>query len=177
MSTYLSRIVLKAGCMHYMTVGELAQQVGISKVAIRYYERCGLIPKVVRANSGYRLYPDTVVGRIQFIINAKSVGFTLEEIKELLALQTHPQGTSQQVKSHTLTKLQIIQAKIVSLQKMADTLTHWVALCDGNVPLQDCPILEALYNPNAVSPVTASSHPAKSPLHPTRLKKPCPVTV
>lgn len=132
--------------MHYLTVGELAKQADVSKVAIRYYERYGLLPKANRKSSGYRLHPETIVGRIRFIKNAKSVGFTLDEIKELFALQEHKKGTSQQVRLHTLNKLKVIQEKITSLQKMASALKKLTAACDGKVPLQQCAILEALYD-------------------------------
>lgn len=131
--------------MRYLTIGELASQTGVSKVAIRYYERFGLIPKAIRQTSGYRSYPKTIVARIRFIKNAKSVGFTLDEIAELLTLQEHEKATSQQIKSHTLTKLNIIQEKILSLQKMEQALEQLTASCDGKVPLHQCPILEKLY--------------------------------
>lgn len=129
--------------MTYLVVGELANKTGVSKVAIRYYERCGLLPKVNR-RKGYRIYPESIIDRIHFIKNAQSVGFTLEEISELLRLQEE-KGTSQQVKSYTMTKLDAIYEKIKSLQCMANTLKRLVTNCDGKVPLTECPILRGLY--------------------------------
>ncbi|QLH42414.1 MAG: heavy metal-responsive transcriptional regulator [Coxiellaceae bacterium] len=131
--------------MHYLTVGELADQAGVTKVAIRYYERCGLLPKATRLSSGYRAYPEIIINRLRFIKNAKSVGFTLEEIQELIALQEQPNATSQDIKSRTTIKLGIIQEKIQSLQQMANTLEQLVQSCDGQGTLHQCPILETLY--------------------------------
>lgn len=132
--------------MGYLTIGELAAQTNISKVTIRYYERRGLLPKAKRRTTGYRLYPETMIGRIRFIKNAKSVGFTLEEVSELFILQENPNVLGQEVKSLTLNKLKLVHEKITSLQKMAHALGALVASCDGKMPVQDCPILEALYN-------------------------------
>lgn len=131
--------------MTHLTIGKLAQRTGITKVAIRYYERLGLIPKAMRQASDYRLYPESTISWITFIKNAKSVGFTLDEIKELLSLEQHTHTTSQMIKSHTLTKLKAIQEKINCLQGMADTLTALTQSCNGKMPLQECPILKALH--------------------------------
>jgi Cu(I)-responsive transcriptional regulator len=132
--------------MRYLTVGELANQAGITKVAIRYYERCGLLPKAMRLPSGYRAYPESIIHHLHFIKNAKSVGFTLEEIQEVLVLKTQPETTSQDIKSRTLDKLSLIQEKIDALQHMADILKQLTQACDGKVPLCQCPILETLYS-------------------------------
>ncbi|MFN3233857.1 MAG: MerR family transcriptional regulator [Gammaproteobacteria bacterium] len=65
-----------------LTIGQLAKLTNTTPVAIRYYEREGLIPKSTRSKGGYRLYPKELVPRFYFIQNAKSVGFSLDEIKE-----------------------------------------------------------------------------------------------
>lgn len=132
--------------MNYLTVGQLAAKANVSKVTIRYYERLGLIPKAERRASGYRVYPEGVISRLRFIVNAKSVGFTLQEIQELFALQGHEHTTSLQIKNKTLDKLKLTQEKITHLQKIAHVLEHLIASCDGTMPLEDCPILETLYD-------------------------------
>lgn len=129
----------------YLTVGQLANKCGISTVAIRYYEKVGLLPKSVRRNSGYKIYPETIIHRINFIKNAKSVGFTLEEINKLLMLEKSEHGTSQEIKSCTIVKLESIYEKIHSLEQMANILKRLVTMCDGKVALSDCPILRGLY--------------------------------
>lgn len=131
--------------MKHLTIGELAKLAHISKVAIRYYERAGLLPQATRRPSGYRVYSESMIARIRFIKNAKSVGFSLEEIQELLSLQAHQDTTSQDIRQRTLKKQHVIQEKIAALQKMANALSQMLASCDGKMPLHECPILEALY--------------------------------
>jgi len=149
--------------MRTLTVGQLAQETDVTKVAIRYYERCGLIPKAQRLKSGYRSYPETVIARICFVKNAQSVGFSLDEITELLTLQEPHKGTSQDINSRTLTKLKTIQDKIDALQEMANTLKVLTSACDGKMPLHECPILEALYSKNAPLKVFSTSENKGSP--------------
>ena len=129
----------------YLTIGELANKSELTKVAIRYYERCGLLPKALRRTSGYRIYPESIINRLHFIKNAQSVGFTLDEIGELLILQEREETASQQIKSRTMDKLKTIYEKISSLQQIADTLKKLVVACDGKVSSCDCPILRGLY--------------------------------
>lgn len=131
--------------MKYLTIGELAKHTQVSKVALRYYERSGLLPEATRRPSGYRVYPETIIARIRFIKNAKSVGFTLEEIQEFLNHQIHAGITSQAIRQRTLQKQHQIQQKIAALQKIEQALQHLVDSCDGTMPLHDCPILETLY--------------------------------
>jgi len=131
--------------MNYLTVGKLAKIAGISKVTIRYYEHCGLLPKVMRDKSGYRVYSESIMERVQFIKNAKSVGFTLVEISTLLKLQLNKRTTSQQIKSCAMAKLDAIHEKVEALQYMENTLKKLVNACDGKVPLSKCPIIQGLY--------------------------------
>ena len=70
-----------------LKIGEVAQRGGVSLQAIRYYEREGLLPKPPRLASGYRMFPDTAVRRVQFIKRAQELGFSLAEIRELLSLR------------------------------------------------------------------------------------------
>ncbi|QLH42429.1 MAG: MerR family DNA-binding protein [Coxiellaceae bacterium] len=74
------------------------------------------------------------------------VGFSLEEIKEFLSLQTRKQTTSQQIKALIQTKLDVVQTKMIALQNMHTALAQLIASCDGKVALQECPILETLYD-------------------------------
>ena len=128
-----------------LTIGQLAKLTNTTPVAIRYYEREGLIPKSTRSKGGYRLYPEELVPRFYFIQNAKSVGFSLDEIKELLSLQQKKNVKSQAIKDITQYKIDEIKEKIKALNKMQDALTQWAAACDGKVSIEDCPILERLY--------------------------------
>lgn len=131
-----------------LTIGQLAKLTNTTPVAIRYYEREGLIPKSTRSKGGYRLYPEELVPRFYFIQNAKSVGFSLDEIKELLSLQQRKNLKSQAVKNITQSKIDEIKDKIKTLNEMQKALTQWAAVCDGKVSIEDCPILEQLYQPS-----------------------------
>lgn len=130
-----------------LTIGQLAKLTNTTPVAIRYYEREGLIPKSTRSKGGYRLYHEELVPRFYFIQNAKSVGFSLEEIKELLSLQQKKNLKSQAAKGITLTKINEIKNKIETLHQMQSALAKWADTCDGKVSIEKCPILEQLYQP------------------------------
>ena len=132
--------------MKMLTIGQLAKETGLTTVTIRYYERCGLLPKLNRSNGGFRLYPESILTRFYFIKNAKAVGFELKEIKDLLDFQVHKKS-SQQVKTCTQQKIQAIEDKIKVLQKIKRTLTQWEKACNGKIAIDQCPILENLYQP------------------------------
>lgn len=134
--------------INMLTIGQLAKATGTTSVTIRYYERQGLIAPSKRSKGGYRLYPDSIIPRFYFIKNAKSVGFTLDEIKELLSLQQKKNIRSRAVKDLTLSKVDEIKNKINALNRMKKALSTWADACDGKVPLEECPILENLYQPN-----------------------------
>lgn len=131
-----------------LTIGQLAKITDNSTVTIRYYEKYGLIPSSKRSDGGYRLYPESLIPRFRFIKNAKLVGFSLDEIKELLLLQALPHSKGQHIKDITIKKLSAIKEKINSLQKMQRALKHLAASCNGQMPIQECPILEALFTEN-----------------------------
>lgn len=128
-----------------LTIGQLAEQAATSVVTIRYYERQGLIPKSKRSPGGYRLYPIEMISRLYFIKNAKAVGFSLKEISMLLSLQQNKRAPSRNVKNLALSKIDEIKKKVKMLKTMQKALEAWAAACDGKVPVEQCPILENLY--------------------------------
>ena len=81
-----------------LSIGSLAKQAGVNLETLRFYERRGLLPEPPRTKSGYRMYPSEAVKRLRFIKRAQELGFSLDEVEELLALQLSPRGTSAQVK-------------------------------------------------------------------------------
>lgn len=127
--------------METYTIGQLAELTGLTRVTIRYYERAGLLLEVDRKHSGYRIYTESSVPLLNFIKNAKLVGFSLEEIKEIIQLQHQSHSSSQTIKNKIALKLNEIQLKISSLQTMAETLTLLNASCDGQGVIDKCPIL------------------------------------
>lgn len=130
--------------MSGLTIGRLAKQVGLGIETVRFYERQGLIEPPPRTDSNYRIYPEEEVTRLRFIKKAKSLGFTLNEIKELLFIRHDPNATKADIKNRTLNKIEDVKQKISDLTRIKMALEHLVSSCDGHGPLEECPILEAL---------------------------------
>lgn len=126
------------------TIGQLAQRADVRVDTVRYYERTGLLPEPQRKESGYRQYADEDIVRIRFIRRAVELGFTLNEVGELLDLRVDPDTTCADVREQAEAKIDDISAKIRSLQKMKRVLTKLTAACDTGAPTSECPILEAL---------------------------------
>ena len=131
-----------------MKIGQLAKSVDIDIQTLRYYESQGLLNEPNRLENGYRDYPNESIERLQFIKKAKLVGFTLKEIKELLAIQvTKDEHTCQEVKSFTQVKLDEINQKINELSEIKSALQKiHTSCCGGNETAAHCSILQALEN-------------------------------
>ena len=130
--------------MECLTIGKLAKKAQVNIETIRYYERRGLISRPPRPHSGYRQYPDEAVKRIDFIKRAKELGFSLKEIGDLLSLRVDPTTSCSEIKIRTETKIEPIEEKINTLQKMKNALVDVSRACSGRGPISECPILEAL---------------------------------
>ena len=130
--------------METLTIGQLAKKVNVNVQTIRYYERRGLILDPPRTKSGYRKYSQDSVARIQFIINAKELGFSLTEISELLSLRIDSYNTCDDVKRIAKVKIADIEKKIRSLHKIKRALQKLKRECNQRNPVSKCPILEAL---------------------------------
>lgn len=127
-----------------MKIGELAQQTGVAIDTVRYYERQGLLPAPARRPSGYRSYQSADVGRLRFVRRAKALGFTLEEIRELLELSGHREDDMGSLKAAAEHKLADVEAKLSELTRIRDGLRTLVEACPGHGALEACPILHAL---------------------------------
>ena len=127
-----------------LTRSQLAKRVNVNIETLRYYERRGLIPAPKRKASGYRLYSEDYVARIQFIKRSQALGFTLKEIKELLSLRVDPETSCDQVREKAEAKTHEIDEKIKDLQRMKKALQKLTAACQSGGPEGECPILEAL---------------------------------
>jgi Hg(II)-responsive transcriptional regulator len=130
--------------MKPLTIGQLARRAGVGVETVRFYERQGLLEEPARRSSGYRQYGEEVVRRLQFIKRAKALGFTLQEIADLIALRLDPATTRAEVRQKAVDKLTTIEGKIHDLKRMGDALRKLVEACDGQGPLAGCPILDAL---------------------------------
>lgn len=127
-----------------LTIGAVAKRVGVAIDTIRYYEREGLLPEPQRRPSGYRSYGEGTIAQLRFIRRAKQLGFTLEEIAELLALSADRQRGVKAVKERGQQRLAAIEQRIVELQHVRDGLAQLVESCPGHGVPEQCPILRAL---------------------------------
>lgn len=123
---------------------ELAKQSGVNLQTIRYYERSGLLPKPPRSGSGYRQFSHDGVRRVRFIKRAQELGFSLKEIKELLALRIAPGSTRADVRKRAEAKIADIEGKVQHLRDMKKALVRLTEACCENGPASECPILESL---------------------------------
>lgn len=131
--------------MKPLTIGQVSQRAGVRIETVRFYEREGLLNRPARSpSSGYRLYEEGVIARLQFIQRAKELGFTLNEIKELLSLRVDPGTRCDDVKARAEVKIADIEGKIETLQRMRKALLRLTAACGETEGKAECPILDAL---------------------------------
>lgn len=126
-----------------MTIGDLARAADVSVETVRFYERRGLIEQPPRPYGGIRRYPGTLVRRIQFIKHAKSLGFTLAEISDMLALSADDPSTCGEVQRLAQGKLALLREKREALGFMESVLEALLADCRHHTD-HSCPILEAV---------------------------------
>ena len=125
------------------TIAKAASAAGVNVETVRYYERRGLIEQP-RSPGGYRTYPDETVRRVRFVKRAQRLGFSLREIRELLALRAGRTSTSGSVRRKAEAKVAEIDAKIRELRAMRKALEALAVSCPGTGPLEWCPILRSL---------------------------------
>lgn len=133
---------------HPLTIGKLAKRADISIDSIRFYERRGLITEPVRTESNYRIYKREVTAQLRFIKRAQQLGFSLAEIKELLAFRNNPLASKADVKLKTEEKIADIKGRIDDLTRMLRALEQLDASCDGCGPTSECQILKSLAGVN-----------------------------
>jgi len=124
-------------------IGEAARTSGISERMIRHYEKIGLVAAVPRRDSGYRDYSPLDVHTLRFIARARDLGFSVDEIRQLVALWNDHGRASSDVKSLALARAAELRAKESQLREMRSALEHLAASCHGD-GRPDCPILGGL---------------------------------
>ena len=129
--------------METMNIGQAAKASGVSAKMIRHYEQVGLFPGPKRTDAGYRQYGDNEVHTLRFIRHARDLGFSIEQIGELLALWHNRRRSSRQVKALAQTQIDKLELKLREIEAMKATLEHLVHCCHGD-DRPDCPILESL---------------------------------
>jgi Cu(I)-responsive transcriptional regulator len=125
-----------------LNIGEVSKRTGLRAKTIRYYEDIGLV-KPLRDTNDYRVFRETDLHKLIFLSRARALGFTIGDCRNLLALYEDETRASAEVKEITNKHLEEIEAKIIDLQAMHETLTHLSKECAGD-HRPDCPILEGL---------------------------------
>ncbi len=131
-----------------MNIGEAAAASGVSAKMIRHYEAIGLIDAATRTMSGYRVYSDHDVHTLSFIRRARALGFSVPQIRDLLALWRDQGRASADVKRIALEHVEALQAKMREIEAITGTLMHLAETCHGD-DRPDCPIIRGLAQPGA----------------------------
>lgn|SRR5690554_923131 len=126
-----------------MNIGEVSKAVGISAKMIRYYEDVGLIPVAQRSAAGYRTYTAEDVHRLGFVRRARDLGFSMDEITDLLSLWNDRSRKSVDVKRLAQAHITELESRIENLRQIAGTLQVLIDCCAGD-DRPDCPILDGL---------------------------------
>lgn len=151
-----------------LTIGKVAARARVSADSIRFYEREGLLTPARKSASGYRLYTDEAIRRIEFIKHAQQCGFSLSEIRELLELKAHDRACCNDVYRVAVEKKLQLETKIRALKTMSRALSRLIEVCSRDAKsLDKCPILAALES-SIARENTRSKQPAKrrSEAHP-----------
>ena len=140
-----------------LTIGELASRAGIGVETVRYYEKEGLLEQPRRPAGSFRTYDQRAIDRLAFVHHAKQLGFTLREIRDLIALKSNPASDAAAVRGRAVGKLTQIERKLMQLERMRSTLRELLAGCPGSGDLAACPIVQAL-----TATVTSQSSPRRA---------------
>ncbi|HED33624.1 MAG TPA: Hg(II)-responsive transcriptional regulator, partial [Gammaproteobacteria bacterium] len=132
-----------------LTIGLLAQKAYVNIETVRYYQRIGLLSEPVKPAEGYRVYPATSINRIRFIKRAQQLGFSLQEISELLQLGD---GECNDVRSRAEQKRTQIERQIGDLENLRKTLDTLITECRDENNNGNCPIIETLTDHMPVEP-------------------------
>ena len=126
-----------------VNIGEAAKLSGVSAKMVRHYEGLGLLPRVTRTDGGYRQYSESEVHTLRFIKRARDLGFSMEEIGELVGLWLNRRRASANVRKVAQKHADDLAQRIAAMQEMQRTLQHLIHCCHGD-ERPECPILEEL---------------------------------
>ena len=133
-----------------LTIGKLSRLAKCSVPTIRYYEEIGLLPPACRGSSGHRRYAESDVKRLTFARRCRELGFSIKEVRDLLALAQSSARSCDEARTLTQAHLASIREKLDALQALARTLTRFVDSCEAQCaggPAPNCTILEELAFP------------------------------
>ena len=147
--------------MPAMNIGEASRQSGVSAKMIRHYEDIGLIPRANRTTSGYRVYSGADLHRLGFVRQARNLGFSISQIRELLDLWQDKHRSSREVKKLALNHMEELDERIRELQAMRKTIAHLAQHCHGD-ERPECPIIEGLAELDSTTTQIESNHRLKN---------------
>lgn len=128
-----------------LKIGDVASEAGVNVQTLRYYERLELLRKADRTEGGFRLYSPDAIRRVRFIKKAQALGFSLDEIRDLLALDDAPTTTCSQMRDVLGKKIATVKEMIRNLNRLQKALTTLADRCPGDQQKREaCPILESL---------------------------------
>jgi DNA-binding transcriptional MerR regulator len=124
-----------------LKIGEVAKQAGVNVQTLRYYERVGILKPVIRRESGYRIYGAYAVKTVLFIKKSQELGFSLDEIKELLQLKASEVSKCEEVQVKARKHLGLIELRIAKLSQMKSVLGTFIDRCEVRTLTENCPLL------------------------------------
>ncbi len=130
--------------MEGLKTAQLANEGGVNVETIRYYERHGLLPKPPRTASGYRVFSEDAISRLRFIKRSQELGFSLKEVKELLALRVRPGSGCADVRRKGEAKIADVDEKLNHLLEIKKALVRLTDNCSGRGPVSACTIIQIL---------------------------------
>ena len=137
------------------SIGQLAKKTACKVETVHYYEKVGLMPEPPRTEGGHRIYSLPHVKRLNFIRRSRDLGFRIEQVKELLKFIDEPNHYCGEVKAMAMQQARVVQEKIDDLQRLKSALNEMVTHCTaGDKPVDDCPIVDALYTENSTKKAT-----------------------
>lgn len=149
-----------------MRTGQLSERSGVNIETIRYYERVGLLQRPRRTAKGYRTYEPTHLQRLLFLRRSRQLGFSLQEVRELLELANEPQRACKDVACLAAAHLAAVRAKSRELARLQRSLERLVRSCPGKVSVAECGFFEALTNSEATSLPESRTAEASRPARP-----------
>lgn len=127
-----------------MNIGAVAEQTGLSRETLRFYEKRGIVQPSGRTPSGYRTFDADAVPTLRFVRNLKKLGFTLAEIQEFLKLKGSKKESSDRIRKLVQKKLREVNEKAAAIAVLQKTLARLTDLCDGRKTIEHCPIIAAV---------------------------------
>ena len=144
-----------------MNIGEAARASGVSAKMIRYYESIALVPGAARTEAGYRVYSTSDVHTLRFIRRSRDLGFSVDQMADLLKLWSDRSRASADVKRIALQHVAELETKMKALEQMADTLRHLAEHCHGD-GRPHCPIIDDLSQGHEPALSPAARHGRRS---------------